>query len=178
MNLLLFALLAAQPVVPPPVVRVTPVVPAPPMIIATTPPVPPPMIRMARPSEATQPPLQLEVTVTGEGRTLYRGPLRVGFGYGASINEQASEAPRQLCPGARNWDAMERRSLSLQLNMRDDEGVPFVTAAVTWQRPMPAVACGAGGSRTVQLSQSARLEPGRSVSFDGDAGLRVTLTRR
>ena len=47
----------------------------------------------------------------------------------------------------------------------------------SWARPVVSADCGESGTRTVQISQAIVLQPGQTTMTEGDAGLRVELTR-
>ena len=54
---------------------------------------------------------------------------------------------------------------------------PELSFDASWARPVPSPDCGESGTRTVQINQAVVLEPGQTIVTDGDAGLRVELTR-
>lgn len=53
-----------------------------------------------------------------------------------------------------------------------------VNISVNWQRPVTDWSCANAGLRTVQITQSVKLIPGKAVTLQGDAGLKFTITRR
>jgi len=55
--------------------------------------------------------------------------------------------------------------------------IPSYRFDASWARPVLSADCGESGTRTVQVSQAVILQPGQTTVTEGDAGLRVELTR-
>lgn len=161
------AMIANSPAAQPVIAVAPPAPPGPPIIV------PPYITARSHPLPA---PMLVDVAVSEEGRPLYRGTLRLGVG-GASFSQSTSQSSAAVCPGSRAWDSFERNALNVQLSSREDGGARRISVSVNWQRPGPIAGC-ASNQRSVSLTDSAMLAPGQSVSFAGDGGLKVTLTRR
>jgi hypothetical protein len=166
----------AQPVVlaqssPSPVVAVAP--PAPPIVRSSR------IVSDVRMTDALVPAVPVRVRVTAGGQQLLNDTFRVNRNAGASYQESRSEAPDTVCPNQRYYGSQERYSLNFNLNLRDDmsNGRPGINISVRWQRPSSLPTCAGEGSREVQLTQTVPLDPGQSVTIQGDAGLEVTVSR-
>ena len=135
-------------------------------------------VRPATPPEAVVPYL-VDVTITADGRTLYKGTLRLARAYSASYNETVQQAPAEICPGARTYEASQRTNLGLGLNSQFLENEERISVNLSWVRPRAVSAsCRYTGSRTVQVNDTVTLKPGETVVIKGDAGLELTLSRR
>ncbi len=157
--------------------------------IATTSVSPPPIIAVPSPparalsaGPATNPaaaavPFIVDVTVSAEGKLLWRGPLRVARGWGANFTQTMSQTPPAICPGLSRYDGDYRDMLAFHVRVHEVEP-DSVNVSVNWQRPAADWSCSNAGLRTVQIGQTVVLNAGRSVTLEGDAGLRITLTRR
>ena len=124
-------------------------------------------------------PYLVDVAITADGQTLYKGTLRLARAYSASYNETVQQAPAEICPGARTYEAIQRTNLGLGLNSQFLENEERISVNLSWVRPrVSGVACRFSGARTVQVSDTVTLKPGESVVIKGDAGLQLTLSRR
>lgn len=146
-------------------------------------PTPPPVIHRSTmiapaisvPSEGEA--ITVEVDATAGGEILWRGSPRVDLGGGsASFNRTVTQAPEPGCKATR-YERGVQNSFSLNLNRfrRDNISTP-TSVQVSWVRPTGCQ--GDLAQRTVQLSGSYDLARGRSVTIEGDAGLKVRLTVR
>jgi hypothetical protein len=134
--------------------------------------------RPAGPQEAVVP-YPVDVIVTAEGQTLYKGTLRLARAFSASYNETVQEAPAEICPGARNFESAQRTNLGIGLNSQFVDNEERISVTLSWVRPRVAGAsCRFSGSRTVQINDTVTLKPGDTVVIKGDAGLELTLNRR
>ena len=148
----------------------------PPAIVAVQPPTVTPILAIAPPEDAPLPaPFIVDVRVTGGGRTLFQGPLRLARGFQATFNQSLSQAPAAICPSPRRYDPSDRSSLRVQLSQWGDPS-DQIQMSVDWARPSGS-GCGQAGTRTVQLSQVVEIRAGQTVVVTGDAGLTVSLTR-
>ena len=154
------------------------------MLAAAVPPVPapPPIVALPRVDPASSaPPVTFDVEVRAGGEVQWSGPMRVSGQSPASFSRNKSDAAEALCPSPVYPGASARTSLSVTLTSRrvapDRIGYNL---RVSWDRPGPvADACLAPQStRTVALTQNVAIEPGQSVTVNGDGGLSVTLRRR
>lgn len=165
-----FSLLLMETLAPPPVVRVDAPRPsmAAPVIMTEG-------YRSARELRARR--ATIAVEATGGGQTLWSGTLRVGgYGGGANVSRSLRQAPPYGCPADPDEGyRSEENSFNMGLNMqRPDDGVTRYRFNVSWQRPGDSCS-EAMIQRSVQLSGTASLAPGQSVSIQGDAGLVLRL---
>jgi hypothetical protein len=122
--------------------------------------------------------IPIRVQVTSGTETLYNGTLRVTRNASASYAESRNEAPESPCESNRYSSSTERYSLSIQINLRDDELVgQAVNVSVEWKRPSSSLVCGAEGTRTVAMVQTVPLAPGQIAKLQGDANLAVAISR-
>ena len=133
-----------------------------------------------RPAQLDAPmPYPVDVTITADGRTLYKGTLRLARAYSASYNETTQEAPAEICPGARSFESTQRTNLGIGLNSQFLENEERISVNLSWVRPRAVSAsCRFSGSRTVQINDTVTLKPGDTVVIKGDASLELTLSRR
>jgi hypothetical protein len=124
------------------------------------------------------PVLPVELRVTAGNRVLFHDTMRVARNNGASYNESRQEASATQCEPSRSYDNGDRQSLNVQLYLQDPQENPRISVSVNWQRPVAGGDCASDGTRSVQVSQSFRLERGRAITIQGDAGLTVTVTPR
>ena len=123
-------------------------------------------------------PYSVDVTISVEGRTLWKGTLRLARTYSASYNQTVQEAPAEICPGMRSYEATQRTNFGIGLNSQFTENQERINVNFSWVRPQPAKSCGSSGSRTVQINETVPLKNGETVTLTGDAGLVLTLSRR
>ena len=125
--------------------------------------------------------IPVELRVTAGNRLLFNDTLRVARNTGASFSQSRSEASASVstCDTSRGYDMSDRHSLNINLYLQENmPGDQRVNVSVSWQRPVPGAECAPDATRTVQVTQTVRLDPGRSQVIEGDAGLRVVLSRR
>jgi len=118
----------------------------------------------------------IAVEALGGGQTLWSGTLRVAMSSGASVSRSMNQAPPYDCPGdERGRYRTQQNSFNLNLNMQNygDQGTSY-GFSVNWQRPDDDCA-EAMVQRSVQLSGTTALEPGKTVTLTGDAGLVLKL---
>ncbi len=149
----------------PAIAPASPAAPAPPPIITTA--------RVVRPDSPSQAAGVIRVRATANRSVLLDDRFRVGRN-SASFNQSRTEASDTSCPTDRE---IERQSIQLSVyrfgsSDADEQGYQV---RFTWSRPVDEV-CG-GGTRSVSLEQQVRLAPGSQVVLNGDAGLRLELTR-
>lgn len=134
------------------------------------------MIAVA-PAEATV--NDLAVRVSSPAGVLWEGTLRVGQNQGASYSQNLSQASRYICPPNSPYDRSERSSISFNVYVQNygDAGMSYQIDA-SWGRPTPEPTCKATGTRTVQVNKTISLQPGETAVVEGDAGLKVEVTRK
>ena len=138
----------------------------------------PPIVTPLGSSPEVLTPDHVRVRVTAGNRELYSGALRVTRNASASYSENLNEAPETVCANNRYSGSTERHSLSVQVNLRDDEqSGQAVHVSVEWKRPAESSVCGGEASRAVEMVQTVPLAPGQSATLHGDAGLTVTVSR-
>lgn len=165
--LVALAALALQP----PIARIAPSVPAPIIMVSD---------RVLGPTQdGTALPFEdISIRATSPQGLLWQGTLRIGPSQGASCQHYYTQAPADRCAPGSPFDRSERSSLLLSVQAQNNRqwGQGFRLDA-TWTRPVRGEACGEGGSRTVQINQAFPIAPGETTILEGDAGLRVQLSR-
>jgi hypothetical protein len=166
------AMLAAaqQPVIVTPTAPPAP--PSPPMV--TT----PVLSRYVSSAERlAQPPVSLEIRVSGEDGAIWEGRLRVGP-TGASISQNRSEAQPANCQVPSQFlDRSVRTGFTLNLSPGYGEAADLYSVNVSWTR-VAANGCAHDGTRTVQMQSTVTVPEHSSTVLRGDAGLVVELRRR
>lgn len=101
----------------------------------------------------------------------------------ATFNRQKSDVPPNNCglQSARTG-GMQRSSLSVTLGFDGyrtrPEGDVF-QIRVTWERPGDSAECEATqGLRTIGVTETFAVEPGKDVTINGDGGLSIRIHRR
>ena len=121
----------------------------------------------------------LAVRVGSPAGVLWQGSLRVAQNQGASYSQNLSQASPALCPNPSPYDRSERSSITFNVYVQNSgEFGPIYRVDASWGRPMGEEGCGEQGTRTVQVSKTLALDPGETGVVEGDAGLRVEVTRR
>lgn len=141
--------------------------------VAVMRPAPPPVVRRAdyvNPYE--RPVTTVRIRAFAGGAALFDDQMRVGRS-GANFNQNRSEAAEENCPD--DYSATAKHSLSIGLRP-DGPTKNSYRVNVSWSRPVAG--CDGQGSRGVNVDQRVDLEPGQTVTVQGDGGLRVELTRR
>ena len=134
--------------------------------------------RMVTPSASTAQIETLAVRLSSSQGVLWQGDLRVGLNQGASYSQNMSQASPDLCPAGSPYDRSERGSVSFNVYLQNHgQARPSYRVDASWARPILSADCGESGTRTVQINQMVVLEPGQTTVIEGDAGLRVELTR-
>ena len=118
------------------------------------------------------------IAVSSPQGPLWEGTLRVSPNQGASYQQNLSQASAQPCPSGSPYERSERshlnvsvyaeQNLQLNLSYRID---------ASWARPIANLDCRETGTRTVQINHVVVIAPGETSVVEGDAGLRVQLTR-
>jgi hypothetical protein len=109
---------------------------------------------------------------------LWQGTLRVGQNQGGSYSQSFPQASAEICPPNSSYDRSERSSLNFNVYVQNyGQGRPSYRVDASWGRPIKVANCGESGTRTVQINQGVFLDPGETATIEGDAGLRVELTR-
>ena len=121
---------------------------------------------------------ELAVRVSSPAGVLWQGNLRVAQNQGASYSQNFSQASPISCPPNSPYDRSERSSISFNVYVQNNGFGSIYRVDSSWQRPIEEAGCGERGTRTVQVSKALALDPGESGVVEGDAGLRVEVTRR
>ena len=122
---------------------------------------------------------ELSVRISSPAGLLWQGNLRVAQNQGASYSQNFSQASPTRCPPNSPYDRSERSSVSFNVYVQNSgEAAPIYRIDASWQRPIEEAGCGERGTRTVQVNKALALDPGESGLVEGDAGLRVEVTRR
>jgi hypothetical protein len=153
-----------------------------PPITPPAPPAPPVVTSISPGSRWTQsrplPRYVIDVDASANGKTLWRGSLRMGAPSGANFQRTLTEAPPEGCPISETVYSGARDSFRVQLGDQSRaEEAPRQSFNVEWQRPSDQCTSGIT-AKTVQLSGTLQLKPGQSVTVEGDAGLALRFTRR
>jgi len=127
-----------------------------------------------------QPPVaiyRVRTRVTSGNRVLFDDVLRVSRNGPANYTVNRHEAALVTCPAPRSTGGQERQSLNIQLYLREEPQIgPLISLNVSWQRPTEGSGCFGEGTRSVSLVDTVPLQPGKSTTLSGDAGLAVTLS--
>ena len=122
---------------------------------------------------------ELAVRISSPAGTLWQGNLRVAQNQSASYSQNFSQAAPTFCPTPSPYDRSERSSVSFSVYVQHSgEYGPVYRVDASWQRPTEDEGCGERGTRTVQVSKALALDPAESGTVEGDAGLKVEVTRR
>ena len=123
---------------------------------------------------------ELSVRVSSPAGLLWQGNLRVAQNQGANYSQNLNQASPVACPSnSSGYDRSERSSISFNVYVQNSgEYGPVYRLDASWQRPTEEGGCGERGTRTVQVSKGLALSPGESGVIEGDAGLKVEVTRR
>ena len=122
---------------------------------------------------------ELAVRVSSPAGVLWQGTLRVAQNQGASYSQNLSQASPSICPANAPYDRSERSSVSFNVYVQNSgEYGPMYRVDASWGRPTADEGCADRGTRTVQVSKGLSLDPGETGVVEGDAGLRVEVTRR
>jgi len=123
--------------------------------------------------------VELAVRISSPAGLLWQGNLRVAQNQGASYSQNFSQASTTPCPPNSSYDRSERSSINFNVyGQNNGESGAIYRIDASWQRPIEEAGCGERGTRTVQVSKGLALDPGESGVVEGDAGLRVEVTRR
>ena len=135
--------------------------------------------RIATPPAVSAPTQTVSVRVSSPQGLLWQGTMRVAENQGASYSQNMSQASTMVCPPGSPYDRSERSSVSFNVYTQNyGQGRPNYRLDVSWARPIIDPNCGESGTRTVQINQSVMLNPGQTATIEGDAGLKVELTRQ
>ena len=122
---------------------------------------------------------ELAVRISSPAGLLWQGNLRVAQNQGATYSQNFSQASPTVCPPNSPYDRSERSSINFNVYVQNSgECGPIYRIDASWQRPIDEAGCGERGTRTVQVNKTLALDPGESGVVEGDAGLRVEVTRR
>jgi hypothetical protein len=120
----------------------------------------------------------LSVRVSSPQGVLWQGTLRVANNQGASYSQNLSHASTHSCPPNSPYDRSERSSVSFNVYAQNyGQGAPSYRIDASWARPIREANCLESGTRTVQINHAVALQPGQTAVIEGDAGLRVEVTR-
>lgn len=134
--------------------------------------------RIAAPPAVSAPTQMIGVRVSSPQGVLWQGTLRIAENQSASYSQNLSQASTLVCPPGSPYDRSERTSVSFNVYAQNyGQGRPNYRVDASWARPIVDANCGESGTRTVQINQSVTLEPGQTATIEGDAGLRVELSR-
>jgi hypothetical protein len=118
----------------------------------------------------------VEVEARSSTALIWSGQLRVTTHTGATVRNETIEASHPACAAAYPGATKRFRA---ELRPAGNAGFPNrLTVSIGWTRPIEAECPLPDGSRTIEVSQTIELEPGRSMTIAGDGGLTVRLTRR
>lgn len=134
--------------------------------------------RMVRPVADPTQVESLAVRLTSPQGVLWQGNIRVSPNQSASYSQNLSQASTEVCPAGVSYDRSERSAISFNVYVQNNGqyGISYRFDA-SWARPILSPDCGESGTRTVQLNQALRLEPGQTSVIEGDAGFRLEVTR-
>ena len=135
--------------------------------------------RMVMPVTADGQVHELAVRISSPVGVLWQGNLRVAQNQSANYSQNLNQASTLNCAGPSPYDRSERSSINFNVYVQNNgEYGPMYRLDASWQRPTEETGCGERGTRTVQVSKALALSAGESGVVEGDAGLRVEVTRR
>ena len=117
------------------------------------------------------------IRITSPEGELWRGTVRVGRNTSSSYHQSLSQPPANACPANEESDRSESRSLNFSVYAPESDRGPQYNVNVSWARPTVGANCRGSGTRTVQISDTLELKPGERRVIEGDAGLRVEVSR-
>jgi hypothetical protein len=122
---------------------------------------------------------ELAVRISSPAGLLWQGNLRVAQNQSANYSQNFNQASPIICSNPSPYDRSERSSINFNVYVQNNgEYGPLYRFDASWQRPTEETGCGERGTRTVQVSKALGLDPGESGVVEGDAGLKVEVTRR
>ncbi|MEA1013458.1 hypothetical protein [Sphingosinicella sp. LY1275] len=149
------------------------------MLSAQSVPLPVTVVREMPAPDVAEAPAILDLRVSGEGGLIWQDTLRVGLRSPASVTQSRTEAPRAGCPLEKRQDGAVRTDFNISVSAQWlPDAAPQYNVTVDWTRPSASDGCRGGGNREVKLSQMVDVPPGRSVTIEGDGGLRVEIRRK
>lgn len=149
-----------------------------PEIVRTSPPIVVTPTRIARPSTPAARAEDVAVRISSAGALLWEGTLRVGQNQGASYRQNMTQASSDRCAPDMPHDRSEGTHLNFSIySQNHHQWGQVYRIEVSWARPVRGEACQETGTRTVEINHHLVLEAGKTATVDGDAGLRVALTR-
>lgn len=120
----------------------------------------------------------LGVRLSSPEGVLWQGNLRVGANQSASYSQNLSQASPEVCPAGSPYDRSERSAINFNVYVQNNgQWGPSYRVDASWSRPIHAARCTESGTRTVQLNHTIVIEPGQTSVVEGDAGLKVEVTR-
>lgn len=135
----------------------------------------------SRPLRSAAAPAQvdtLHIRISSPEGLLWQGPVRVSRNQGANYQQSLGQAFPDPCPPDGGYDRSERRHINFNIYSQQSERGAQYRLDVSWARPIIDSSCGETGTRTVQINKTVLLNPGESQSIEGDAGLKVEVSRR
>lgn len=119
----------------------------------------------------------LGIRISSPEGVLWQGTLRVGQNQGANYQQNLSQAAPEACPPGLPYDRSERRSVNVNIYAQNNQLGQSYRIDASWGRPVRGTDCSEAGTRTVQVNQTVMVEPGQTVVVEGDAGLKIEITR-
>ena len=120
----------------------------------------------------------LAVRLSSPEGVLWQGRLRVGVNQSASYSQNLSQASPEICPSGSPYDRSERSAINFNVYVQNHgQWGPNYRIDASWSRPIRDSNCSESGTRTVQLNHTLVIEPGQTSVVEGDAGLKVEVTR-
>jgi hypothetical protein len=120
---------------------------------------------------------ELSIRISSPAGELWQGNVRVAQNQGASYSQNFSQASPTACSG-NSYDRSERSSINFNVYLQNNGYGMTYRFDASWQRPSEDSGCGERGTRTVSVTKALALKPSETGVVEGDAGLRVEITRR
>ena len=134
--------------------------------------------RVATPPQPNPNVETLSVRLTSPQGVLWQGNVRVTDNQGASYSQSFSQASMYACSPS-SYNQTEQNSINFNIYWQNNgNGDRSFRLDSSWQRPAEARDCGERGTRTVQVNQNLAIGHGETGVVEGDAGLRIEVTRR
>ncbi|RVT42081.1 hypothetical protein [Sphingobium algorifonticola] len=163
-----------------------------PTVVSTTSPLPPPVFRAESATARAAPPVfsamqesdipvrPMQVMMRLGQRTLWNGVLNVGGRAPARVSLSEAVEQGAGCEPLRGYGSSANRQIEISLSAsrspRQRDGFPIYSLTARYVRP-PENSAQCDGSRTVAMDQRFMWESNDTLTFSGDGGLSVTISR-
>lgn len=123
---------------------------------------------------------RVSVRVSSGSELLWQGDLAVSRGVSARYSQEKTDAALTHCDDvqSRRQNVTRRVAVTLSQTYYGEGNTDNYNIRIEWTRPANLDNCSGTGDRTIQMTQNVSLPNGQAITVDGDAGLRIVLTRK